>query len=93
MTPQDFKNSWTNTDEPLTPLTMARLDHFNLLQTTVDFLTQAGLPVYCEPNLYFANDTDDIVYGINKLTEQYNFENDKRAPSIMHAWFNSSENK
>ncbi len=77
MTPYDFKNNWANTYEPLSPFTRTRLDHFNLLQSTTDFLTQAGLPVYCEPNLYFANDTDDIVYGINKLTEQYDFENDK----------------
>lgn len=77
MTPYDFKNNWTNTDEPLSPLTKARLDRFNLLQSTADFLIQAGLPVYCEPNLSFANNTDDIVYGINKLTEQYDFEGDK----------------
>jgi len=60
--------------EPLSPLTRTRVDRFNLLQSTADFLIQAGLPVYCEPNLSFANDTDDIVYGINKLTEQYDFE-------------------
>lgn len=77
MTPYDFKNNWTNTDEPLSPLTKTRLDRFNLLQSTADFLIQAGLPVYCEPNLSFANDTDDMVYGINKLTEQYDFEGDK----------------
>jgi len=74
MTPYDFKNSWTNPGEPLSPLTRTRVDRFNLLQSTADFLIQAGLPVYCEPNLSFANDTDDIVYGINKLTEQYDFE-------------------
>jgi hypothetical protein len=77
MTPYDFKNSWTNTDKTLSPLTSTRLERFNLLQSTADFLIQSGLPVYCEPNLSFANDTDDIVYGINKLTEQYDFEEDK----------------
>ncbi len=77
MTPYDFKNTWTNSNEALSPLTQTRLDRFNLLQSTADFLIQAGLPVYCEPNLSFANDTDDIVYGINKLTEQYDFEDDK----------------
>ena len=77
MTPYDFKNNWTSTDQPLSPLTKTRLDRFNLLQSTVDFLIESGLPVYCEPNLSFANDTDDIVYGINKLTEQYDFEGDK----------------
>ncbi len=77
MTPYNFKNSWTNTDEPLSPLTRTRLDHFNLLESTKDFLSLSGLPAYCEPNLHFANNTDDIVYGINKLTLQYDFENDK----------------
>jgi len=77
MTPHDFKNSWTNTGETLSPLTRARLERFNLSQSTADFLIQSGLPVYCEPNLSFTNDTDDIVYGITKLTEQYDFENDK----------------
>ncbi len=77
MTPQDFKNNWTNIDEPLSPLTGSRLDRFNLQQTTADFLMVAGLPAYSEPNLSFANDTDDIVYGINKLTEQFDFEDDK----------------
>ena len=77
MTPQDFKNNWTNINEPLSPLTISRLDRFNLQKSTVDFLTNAGLPVCCEPNLSFANDTDDIVYGINKLTEQFDFEDDK----------------
>jgi hypothetical protein len=77
MTPQAFKSSWTNTHEPLSPLSKSRLDRFNLSKATFDFLNIAGLPVYCEPNLSFANDTDDIVYGINKLTEQYDFEEDK----------------
>jgi hypothetical protein len=76
MKPYDFKNIWTNTDGLLSPSTKTRLDRFNLLKSTADFFIQAGLPVYCEPNLSFANDTDDIVYGINKLTEQYDFEGD-----------------
>lgn len=77
MTPQTFKDSWTNVDEPLSSLTRSRLDRFNLKEQTVDFLTIAGLPEHCEPNLSFANDTDDIIYGVNKLTEQYDFEEDK----------------
>lgn len=77
MTPQAFKSNWTNKDEPLSPLSTSRIDRFNLSKATSDFLSIAGLPVYCEPNLSFANDTDDIVYGINRLTEQYNFEEDK----------------
>lgn len=77
MTPQTFKNNWTNTDKPLSPLGKSRLDRFNLLKVTYDFLSIAGLPIYCEPNLSFANDTNDIVYGINKLTEQFDFADDK----------------
>ena len=77
MTPLNFKNNWTNIDEPLSPLTPARLDRFQLQKSTLDFLTIAGLPIYCEPNLSFANDTDDIVYGINKLTEQFSFGDNK----------------
>ena len=77
MTPQAFKSSWTNKDELLSPLSTSRLDSFNLSKVTSDFLRIAGPPVYCEPNLSFVNDTDDIVYGINSLTEQYDFEEDK----------------
>jgi len=77
MTPQAFKNSWTNTDEPLSPLSKSRLDRFNLQKPTSDFFRAAGLPGYCEPHLSFANDTDDIYYGISKLTEQYDFEEDE----------------
>jgi hypothetical protein len=77
MTFQVFKNNWTNTGEPLLPFSKSRLDRFNLLKATYDFLSIAGLPSYCEPDLYFANDTDDIVYGINRLTEQYEFQADK----------------
>jgi len=78
MTPQAFIESWSATDEPLSPLTESRLYRFNLRPATFDFLTIAGLPTYCEPNLSFANNSDDIVYGINRLTDQYDFlKNDK----------------
>ncbi|MGC4102140.1 SUKH-4 family immunity protein [Ferruginibacter sp.] len=75
MAPLDFKNAWTGMGEPLSPITKTRLDRFNLLNATSEFLTQAGLPVYCEPNLHFSKDTDDLFSGINKLTEQYDFFN------------------
>jgi len=77
MTPQAFKNSWANTGEPLSPLSKSRLERFNLTKKTSDFLGIAGLPGYCSPDLSFANDSDDIVYGINRLTEQYDFKEDK----------------
>jgi len=76
MTPQIFRTNWTNTDEPLLPLSRLHLDKFNLQKATSDFLHIAGLPNYCEPNLSFANDTDDVVYGIHKLTDQYDLEED-----------------
>jgi SUKH-4 immunity protein len=77
MTPQEFRNIWASIDEPLSPISKSRLERFKLNKSTFEFLNLSGLPIYCEPNLYFANDTDDIVYGVNKLTEQYNFELNK----------------
>ncbi len=73
MSPIEFKNNWTNTVDPLCPLSKSRLERFDLKKKTFDFLNIAGLPTYCEPNLSFANDTDDIFYGISKLTEQYDY--------------------
>jgi hypothetical protein len=85
MTPLEFKNNWKSIDEPLSAITNSRLTRFNLLQSTFEFLTLSGLPIYCEPNLTFLNDTDDIVYGINKLTEQYdlNFNKEKYEKYIV----------
>lgn len=76
MSPQEFQKVWLGTDDPLSPISQSRLDKFNLQKRAYDFLQIAGFPKYCEPNLAFAEDTDDIVYGINKLTEQYDFEED-----------------
>ena len=73
MNPQEFKTIWTNNSEPLSPITLSRLDRFNLSKPTIDFLTIAGLPIHAQPDLSFAKDIDDIFEGINKLTEQYNF--------------------
>ena len=85
MTPLEFKNNWKSIDKQLSPITKSRLIRFNLLQSTFEFLTLSGLPIYCEPNLTFLNDTDDIVYGINKLTEQYdlNFNKEKYEKYIV----------
>ncbi len=71
MTPQKFKDGWTNIEHSLSPLTPERLNRFHFSKSTFDFLTIAGLPTYCEPNLSFANDTNDKFYGINKLNEVY----------------------
>jgi len=73
MTPYDFKNIWTVDDETLTPLTLSKLSRFNLLNTTVEFLSEAGLPNYASPHLSFACNTDNNIYGIYKLTEQSDY--------------------
>ncbi|MFC0512568.1 SUKH-4 family immunity protein [Mucilaginibacter angelicae] len=80
MTPQEFQNSWTNTGEPLSPLSKSRLEKFDLQKATFDFLHIAGLPAYCEPNLSFANDTDDIFYSIHKLTDLYDYLTEEYEP-------------
>lgn len=77
MTPEEFKNSWIETDEPLTPLSPEQVNRFNLKQETKVFLIKAGLPTSVAPVLRFANDTDDIDYGISKLTDLYDFEEDR----------------
>lgn len=77
MSPQDFNDSWLGSIEPLSPLSLERLERFDLLKSTVEFLNISGLPIYAEPNLSFTNDSDDIVYGINKLTKQFDFGNDE----------------
>ena len=78
MTPQAFKHSWTDTAFPLVPLSASRLGRFNLLPATAAFLMEAGLPSCAAGNLTFSNDTDDIFYGINKLTEQWDFGEDRQ---------------
>ncbi|MES2426419.1 MAG: SUKH-4 family immunity protein [Bacteroidota bacterium] len=76
MSPQEFQKVWLGTDDPLSPISQSHLDKFNLQKRTYEFLKIAGFPKNCEPNLAFVGDTDDIVYGMNKLTEQYDFEGD-----------------
>jgi hypothetical protein len=77
MTAQAFKSSWTTIDGPLSPISTSRLNRFNFSKGTYHFLSIAGLPFCCKPDLSFVNNTDDIIYGINKLIEQYDFEEDK----------------
>lgn len=73
MTTEEFKNTWTKNGDALSPLTPSRLTGFNLQPATVKFLTTSGLPFDAAPYLSFAQDKDDIFYGINKLTDQYDF--------------------
>src|SRR4051794_34931691 len=70
MTPYDFKNIWAIDDKELIPLTISKLPRLNLSDATIEFLSIAGLPNYAAPNLSFACNTDNNIYGIYKLTEQ-----------------------
>jgi len=78
MTPEEFKNTWITTNEPLNPLSVERLNRFDLNPETKYFLIEAGLPTFTEPVLRFANDTDDFDYGISKLIDLYDFEEDRK---------------
>ncbi len=74
MTPQDFKNTWTGTnDDSLIPLSEERFKGLKLRQETIDFFMVAGLPENAAPYLTFVKNTSDLYDGINKLTKQYEF--------------------
>ena len=73
MRPQEFKDIWTSTGDILTALSSDRLVGLSLKCRTIDFLTQAGLPVDAAPFLTFANNTTDKYKGIVRLTDQYSF--------------------
>jgi len=77
MTPLEFISRWSDTDEPLYPISASRLNKFDLLKENFDFLNIAGLPGYCEPHLSFVGDADDLSSGICKLTDQYDFLEDE----------------
>jgi hypothetical protein len=76
MTPQAFKNSWTDATHPLLPFSRARLKEFELMDETTEYLRIAGLPGCAEPDLNFLNDADDIDQGICRLTELFNLEDE-----------------
>ena len=73
MSPEDFKQLWQRSNDQLSPISREKTIRLSLLPSTIDFLTIAGLPKYAAPNLSFANDSNDRVFGINKLVDQYNF--------------------
>ena len=73
MSPQDFKQLWQHSNDPLSPISQEKVERLSLHAATIDFLTIAGLPKYAAPNLSFVNDSNDKGYGINKLIDQYNF--------------------
>jgi hypothetical protein len=72
MSPQDFKNNWIpDSDGPLLPISSERLTRFNLLPSTIAFLTTAGFPKCAMPVLSFKEDSDDLFSGISRLNELY----------------------
>ena len=73
MTPQEFRIIWTSTGDTLSPLSESRLFELNLKRRTIDFLTQAGLPVDAAPFLTFADSSADKYKRIVRLTEQFDF--------------------
>jgi hypothetical protein len=73
MTPQEFKIIWTNTGDALSPLTSKRLPRLNLQPRTMEFLTQAGLPVDAAPFLSFVDDSEEVYKRIDRLTDQHDF--------------------
>ena len=73
MTPKEFKRLWTSTGDNLTTFAPRRLVGLNLKPGTIDFLTQAGLPVDAAPFLSFANNSEDKYQGLARLTDQYEF--------------------
>lgn len=74
MTPLDFKNAWTGSnDDVLIPLSEERFKGLKLRPETIDFLMIAGLPASAAPYLTFVKDTSDLYDGIHKLTKQYEF--------------------
>lgn len=69
MTSEEFNISWSSVDDNLSRLSPELLERFNLTQATFEFLTTTGLPKFASPDLYFAQNTDDQIDGIYKLTE------------------------
>ncbi len=70
---QDFKAGWNEAESQLSPISRDRLSRFPISPKTANFLTIAGLPKYGPGYLSFAEDSGDKVYGVVKLTEQYEF--------------------
>lgn len=73
MTPEEFKRKWTDAGDVLSPIAGGSLEELGLKTGTKAFLINAGLPIDAAPFLSFVTDTDDLIYGINKLVKQYDF--------------------
>ena len=73
MAPRDFKAAWNEAEGRLSPISPDRLRRFRISPRTSDFLAMVGLPQYAPGYLSFAENSDDKVFGIVKLIEQYDF--------------------
>jgi hypothetical protein len=71
MTPQKFKEKWTDIKFPLVPLEPSRLQQFNLSESSIEFLIQSGFPKYADPNLSFIDNSDKKYNGISKINELF----------------------
>ena len=73
MTPEQFIHKWTANEDNLSPLNPESLVGLNLKQSTVDFLTVAGLPFDAAPFLSFVQNNANSYKTIEKLTKHYDF--------------------
>ena len=76
MSPEEFRFAWKDSGSLLRPIDAERVRRFSLQKNTSDFLTFAGLPEYTSSHLFFADNSDDVVYGIVRLVDQYKFTTD-----------------
>jgi hypothetical protein len=73
MTPQEFKTIWAGEQDNLIPVPPTLLAGLNLSPDTIDFLSQAGLPLDASPFLSFVDSFEGRYKGIARLTDQYDF--------------------
>ena len=75
MSPSEFQNAWTKSEQNLQPVSLQTLSHFELNKETVDFLSESGLPSDAAPLLSFVGDVHpkDKYSTISFLTEWFDF--------------------
>ncbi len=85
MTPKEFKNTWgsDNGFSRLFPIKLSQLELMDLNKTTTDFFNESGLPDSAAPFLSFIDDSKDIFKGINRLTNQYDFLDERFSKYIV----------
>ena len=76
MTAQEFKAIWSASDDNLNPLSLKRLTSFSLKPSTIEFLTEAGLPTDAAPFLTFVKNSSSKYNEIDRLTEVYDLLED-----------------